>query len=92
MPSSAPTTSPRSARWTSCRELDLSIPDDVALVGFDDVDAAALVHPSLTTVQNPAYDTGGAAGKLLISRMSGEYDGKGRTVLLSCPLIVRESA
>jgi len=75
-----------------CRDLGLAIPDDVALVGFDDVDAAALVHPSLTTVQNPAYDTGTAAGRLLVSRMSGEYDGKGRTVLLSCPLIPRESA
>lgn len=75
-----------------CRELGLAIPDDVALVGFDDVDAAALVHPSLTTVQNPAYDTGAAAGKLLVSRMSGEYHDKGRTVLLSCPLIPRESA
>lgn len=74
------------------RELELVIPDDVALVGFDDIDAAALVHPSLTTVQNPAYDTGGAAGRLLISRMSGEYDGKGRTVLLPCPLVTRESA
>lgn len=76
----------------ACRELGLSIPDDVALVGFDDVDAAELVHPSLTTVRNPAYDSGVAAGKLLLSRMSGEYNGKGRTVLLSCPLIPRESA
>ena len=74
------------------RELGLSIPDDVRLVGFDDIDAAALVHPSLTTVQNPAYETGAAAGELLLSRMSGRVHGKGRTVVLPCPLIVRESA
>jgi LacI family transcriptional regulator len=74
------------------RELSVSIPADVALVGFDDIEAAALVHPGLTTVQNPAYDTGTASGKLLLSRMSGEYAGAGRRVLLPCPLIRRESA
>jgi LacI family transcriptional regulator len=46
----------------------------------------------LTTVVNPAYDIGLNAGKLLLSRLSGEYDGVGREVGLPCPLVVRESA
>jgi LacI family transcriptional regulator len=74
------------------RELGLSIPEDLAVVGFDDVDAASMVHPRLTTVQNPAYDTGRAAGNLLASRMTGAYTDAGRTVVLPCPLVVRESA
>ena len=74
------------------RELGLSIPGDVALVGFDDVDAASLVHPMLTTVANPAYDTGRVAGELLVSRITTEHTGDGRTVILPCPLVVRESA
>lgn len=74
------------------RELGLSIPDDVAIVGFDDVDAATIVTPALTTVRNPAYETGVSAGELLLSRMSGEYTGRGRKVILPCPLMRRQSA
>jgi LacI family transcriptional regulator len=74
------------------REAGLSVPGDVAVAGFDDVDAATIVHPSLTTVLNPAYDIGVNAGRLLVSRLSGDYDGDGREVGLPCPLVVRESA
>src|SRR4051794_7396623 len=73
------------------REAGLDVPGDVAVAGFDDVDAATIVHPPLTTVVNPAYDIGLSAGRLLISRLSGEYDGDGREVGLPCPLVVRES-
>jgi LacI family transcriptional regulator len=73
-------------------ELGLSVPADVALAGFDDIDAAALVSPALTTVRNPSYETGRSAGQLLLSRMRAEYTGPRRTVELSCPLIKRESA
>ncbi|MQA61272.1 MAG: LacI family DNA-binding transcriptional regulator [Actinophytocola sp.] len=72
-------------------ELRLRVPDDVALVGFDDVDAATIVTPALTTVRNPAYDIGHEAGQLLLSRMRGEYSGPSRTVSLKCPLVERES-
>ncbi|MDX6319715.1 MAG: LacI family transcriptional regulator, partial [Nocardioidaceae bacterium] len=76
----------------AARDLGLAIPGDVAVVGFDDVDAATIVSPTLTTVRNPAYDTGCAAGELLLSRMLGHYTDAGRTVVLPCPLIQRESA
>jgi LacI family transcriptional regulator len=74
------------------RELGLRVPEDVAIVGFDDVDAATIVTPTLTTVRNPAYETGRKAGELLLSRLRGEYRDTGRTVVLECPLIPRESA
>jgi LacI family transcriptional regulator len=74
------------------REAGLDVPTDVAVAGFDDVDAATIVNPPLTTVVNPAYDIGLNAGKLLLSRLSGQYDGEGREVGLPCPLVVRESA
>lgn len=74
------------------REVGLEVPDDVAVAGFDDVDAATIVHPPLTTVLNPAYDIGASAGRLLVSRLSGEYDGDGREIGLACPLVVRGSA
>jgi len=74
------------------REAGLEVPADVAVAGFDDVDVATIVHPPLTTVVNPSYDIGVSAGKLLLSRLSGEYDGDGREVGLPCLLVVRESA
>jgi LacI family transcriptional regulator len=73
------------------RELDLVVPADVAVAGFDDVDAATIVSPPLTTVRNPAYETGYTAGELLLGRILGSYTGEGRTVVLPCPLVVRES-
>jgi LacI family transcriptional regulator len=73
-------------------ELGLDIPSDLAIVGFDDVDAATIVSPTLTTVRNPAYEAGSTAGDLLMSRMSGRYRGDGRTVVLPCPLVPRGTA
>jgi LacI family transcriptional regulator len=73
-------------------ELGLDVPGEVAIVGFDDVDAATIVTPQLTTVRNPSYEAGSTAGDLLLSRMSGRYAGTGRTVVLPCPLVPRDSA
>jgi LacI family transcriptional regulator len=73
-------------------ELGLEVPKDVGIVGFDDVDAATIVTPQLTTVRNPAYEAGSTAGDLLLSRMAGRYTGTGRTVVLPCPMVVRGTA
>jgi LacI family transcriptional regulator len=74
------------------RELGLRVPDDVRLVGFDDIDAASLVSPALTTVANPAYESGWAAGGLLMDRLTGRHSGARRTTVLPCRLVVRESS
>jgi LacI family transcriptional regulator len=76
----------------AARELRLRVPDDVRLVGFDDIDAASLVSPALTTVANPAYESGWSAGGLLRDRLVGDHAGARRTVVLPCRLIVRESS
>ncbi len=73
------------------REFGLTIPDDIAIAGFDDIDAASMVHPSLTTVRTSAYETSRTAGELLLGRMTGEYAGSSRTVVLPCRLVIRES-
>ena len=76
----------------AARDAGLVIGRDLALVGYDDIEAAALVHPALTTMLNPAYETGRVAGELLVERMSGTYQGPRRTVILPCRLIERESS
>ena len=52
------------------RELGLDVPGDIALVGYDDIEAASLVTPSLTTVLNPA-DQVGADGRAPAARAHG---------------------
>jgi LacI family transcriptional regulator len=70
----------------------LSVPGDVAIAGFDDIDAASMVHPNLTTVRNSPDVLGARCGELLLSRMTGEFTGPGRDVVIPAELVVRESA
>jgi len=62
----------------------------VALVGFDDVELADLLDPSVTVVAYEAYDLGRAAASLLFSRIDG-YQGPSRHRVVSTHLIVRGS-
>ena len=49
----------------AARAAGVALPADLAVIGFDDVDAASLVAPPLTTVVNPAYEMGRNCGRLL---------------------------
>jgi len=74
------------------RELGLRVPHDVALIGFDDIEAASLVTPALTTVLNPAYEEGQVTARFLLTRIEGGYEGPARTAVLPCRLVPRDSA
>lgn len=54
------------------RELGLRCPEDVSLVGFDDLELASFTNPALTTVAQPAYQLGSRAAALLFERLGGE--------------------
>jgi DNA-binding LacI/PurR family transcriptional regulator len=53
------------------RDLGLSIPDDLSVVGFDDSPLAAHVHPALTTVSTNAFDWGQRAASALLDLVQG---------------------
>jgi LacI family transcriptional regulator len=72
-------------------EAGLSIPDDIGIVGFDDMSWASLLRPPLTTVAQPSYDIGVETARLLMSRIAG-YSGVARTVTLLPSLVVRKSS
>lgn len=67
----------------------MRVPDDLSVVGFDDIPAAAWTNPPLTTVRQPIADKGRLAARLLIERM------KGKTVdappPLATSLVIRSS-
>jgi DNA-binding LacI/PurR family transcriptional regulator len=74
------------------REAGLHVPTDVGLVGYDDIEAASLVTPDLTTVVNPAYEMGRACGRLLLERMTGRRAGGRVEVVVPHRLVPRASA
>jgi LacI family transcriptional regulator len=69
----------------------LGIPDDMSVVGFDDVPVAEYYDPPLTTMRLPAYGLGWAAAENLIRLVQGDAAGLGSS-LLGTELIVRESS
>ena len=74
------------------RQLGMKIPNDLAIIGYDDITAASLITPALTTIQPRTYDAGKVAGQLLMERITGMYEGPGRHVAMPHQLIQRESA
>lgn len=72
------------------RQSGLKVPDQISVIGFDDVDWAAHTFPPLTTVQVPKGELAGAAIKLLLQRMKSPHAIPYK-VLLPTALVERES-
>lgn len=68
------------------------VPQDIAIVGFDDARECQLVRPALSTVAQPLMRLGETAAMKLLERCRGEYDGPPRRVILPTELVVRESS
>ncbi|TIX86766.1 LacI family DNA-binding transcriptional regulator [Rhizobium sp. P44RR-XXIV] len=75
----------------SLRERHIRIPEDIAVVGFDDISAAKLVTPTLTTVAQFQWKMGERAAQTLMERLRGEKTGAGTAVEMPFDLIVRGS-
>jgi DNA-binding LacI/PurR family transcriptional regulator len=67
------------------------VPDDVAVVGFDDIDEAAITEPALTTVHQPAYEMGQRLAELLLAQIDGQSV-PGELIITRGTLIFRASA
>lgn len=74
----------------AAKDHGLRIPNDLSIVGFDDVPAAAVVHPALTTVRHPFLDIGATAVRLLQEAQQGG-GASGQRVELMSELVVRHS-
>lgn len=72
------------------REAGLRVPEDIAMLGFDDVPLAAQVDPPLTTVRQPMAKMGSIACNLLLKQIRGEEILE-RKVILQTELVVRSS-
>jgi DNA-binding LacI/PurR family transcriptional regulator len=76
---------------TAIKESGLAIPNDVAIVGFDDIPLAVHTVPPLTTVRQPMRLQGQLAAEMLLNRISDKEPRKNTERILNCELIIRES-
>ncbi|GCE14604.1 LacI family DNA-binding transcriptional regulator [Tengunoibacter tsumagoiensis] len=76
---------------TATKAMGLRIPEDVALIGCDDIPIARLLTPPLTTIAQFQENLGKRAAELLFERLNGQAPETGRDEVLPFQLIVRES-
>lgn len=72
----------------------LRVPEDISLVGFDDINLAEITDPPLTTIRQPKYKMGKTSAELLISRLEEEKSGTSgqkHLLIFSPELVTRES-
>jgi len=72
-------------------QLNLAVPQRLAIAGFNDLPAAAWVHPALTTVRTTRGEIGELAGQMLLSLMRGELPPQ-RRIDVGFEVVMRESA
>ena len=75
---------------SAVRESGLRVPDDVSVVGFDDIPTASQFYPALTTVRQPIHQIGRAAVNTLLARIAG-IEPASPQVILPTELILRAS-
>ncbi len=77
--------------YAALDEAGLRCPDDISVMGFNDLPFVDRVRPPLTTVRFPHYQLGTEAAQLLLERI-GQHDAPVKILYLAPELVVRESA
>lgn len=74
--------------------LNVSVPDDLSIIGFDDIDYASFTVPTLTTIAQPISEIGSKSLSLLIHRLviNENFDSTPQNVTFKNKLVIRESA
>ncbi|HEX7713446.1 MAG TPA: LacI family DNA-binding transcriptional regulator [Bacillota bacterium] len=72
-------------------EAGIKIPNDLAIIGFDDEEWAQFFMPPLTVVRQPAYTMGTLAAELLFQRLQENGSSERKEIVLKPELVVRES-
>ena len=73
------------------RDAGKRIPEDVSVIGFDDIQAATIIHPSLTTIRQPLERMGVLAASEILARIENP-DMEPRNILLKPELVIRQSS
>lgn len=71
-------------------ELDIKVPDELSVIGFDNIELSLMCNPPLTTIEQPCYDIGFQACELLIEKIA-HPNAPDKQIILNTELIVRSS-
>lgn len=74
----------------ACQKKGLRVPEDVAIIGFDNIELTTMVEPSLTTIDQPSYQIGYQSCELLVEKIENPLSSTKR-ILLETELIIRDS-
>jgi len=67
------------------------VPKDISIMGIDDIHAASLTVPSLTTIRKQKYQIGQRAAEILLERMNSDKEGAPIVEKIPCTLVIRNS-
>ncbi|MGF1924254.1 MAG: LacI family DNA-binding transcriptional regulator, partial [Bacteroidia bacterium] len=73
------------------KQMNYCVPKDIALIGFSNTDLADALNPSLSTINQPAFEIGKLAAEKLLSLIGNKQPAPFETVLLATELQVRDS-
>ncbi|MEH7014841.1 substrate-binding domain-containing protein, partial [Neobacillus niacini] len=77
--------------YQAAAELGMTIPQDLSVVGFDNLKYNQLLNPKLTTIEQSVYEMGEISAKILLEQITQGGDVKNKTLYLEPSLILRES-
>ncbi|MDN5277826.1 MAG: LacI family transcriptional regulator [Clostridiales bacterium] len=72
-------------------ELNIKVPQELSLIGFDYFELSDVIKPSLTVIEQPTSKMGEIAGNLILKRIKGDYTGYPEVHRLHTRMIVRDS-
>jgi DNA-binding LacI/PurR family transcriptional regulator len=77
--------------YRALQELGMQIPQDVAVIGYDDLPFSRFMKPSLTTVRQPSLEIGNKAAEIILENIRTPSNWKTATVKLQPELVIRDS-
>ncbi|WP_162054712.1 LacI family DNA-binding transcriptional regulator [Pontibacter pamirensis] len=78
--------------YLACKKLQLSIPNDVKVISFSNLQSALLLNPSLTTITQPAFEMGRTAASLIFKSLKNKhFNLKAGSVVIPSTLEIRDS-
>jgi DNA-binding LacI/PurR family transcriptional regulator len=76
---------------TAVEDAGLKIPENISLIGFDDIPEVSRTRPKLTTIAQPKYKMGQVAARILFDQIENDNSLSRRKIILEHQLVVRES-
>lgn len=73
-------------------EMGLSIPEDVAVIGYDNIMSVSFLSPSLSTIAAPMHAVGATAAKNVVAMIKGAVPTSNRPLVLPTKLVIRQSS